>query len=215
MDLAANSGLIVSVIKREDPMGNSGRWFVDAGGKIESHSKKSISLIINTSIPFYVLSTLEVRGFLPAKHLNLISPPASTLLRPESSASSQLLRPESSTSVESSVASGTSCNSSSLEKLHLDEEQSIKNGENLYDLPPSYEEALGTDEVQSPHRYCEIDDLVEESNSKEMGATYHSADEKAESPIYAVIDDIIPPRETKGELSTTENNVSLRRDLII
>jgi len=33
LDLAANSGLIVSVIKREDPMGNTGRWFVDAGGK--------------------------------------------------------------------------------------------------------------------------------------------------------------------------------------
>lgn len=32
LDLAANCGLIVSVIKREDPMGNSGRWFVDAGG---------------------------------------------------------------------------------------------------------------------------------------------------------------------------------------
>lgn len=34
LDLAANSGLIVSVIKREDPMGNSGRWFVDAGGNL-------------------------------------------------------------------------------------------------------------------------------------------------------------------------------------
>ena len=34
LDLSANSGLIVSVIKREDPMGNSGRWFVDAGGKL-------------------------------------------------------------------------------------------------------------------------------------------------------------------------------------
>lgn len=34
MDLSANSGLIVSVVKREDPMGNTGRWFVDAGGKI-------------------------------------------------------------------------------------------------------------------------------------------------------------------------------------
>lgn len=33
MDLSANSGLIVSVIKREDPMGNTGRWFVDAGGR--------------------------------------------------------------------------------------------------------------------------------------------------------------------------------------
>lgn len=32
LDLAANTGLIVGVIKREDPMGNSGRWFVDAGG---------------------------------------------------------------------------------------------------------------------------------------------------------------------------------------
>lgn len=33
LDMAANSGLIVGVIKREDPMGNTSRWFVDAGGK--------------------------------------------------------------------------------------------------------------------------------------------------------------------------------------
>ncbi len=150
-----------------------------------------------------------MRGFLPAKHLNLFSPPASNHLRPESSASSQFLRPESTTSVASSVASLTSCNSSSLEKLHLDEEEqpSSTNGENLYDLPPSYEEALGNEEDQSPHRYCEIDDLVEESNSKEMNAAYYSPDEKAESPIYAVIEDIIPSRESKEELSSTENNV--------
>ena len=32
LDLAANSGLIVGVMKKEDPMGNTGRWFVDAGG---------------------------------------------------------------------------------------------------------------------------------------------------------------------------------------
>ena len=32
LDLAANTGLIVAVIKKEDPMGNTGRWFVDAGG---------------------------------------------------------------------------------------------------------------------------------------------------------------------------------------
>ena len=31
LDLAANSGLIVAVIKKEDPMGNTSRWFVDAG----------------------------------------------------------------------------------------------------------------------------------------------------------------------------------------
>ena len=37
LDLAANSGLIVSVIKREDPMGNSARWFVDCGGLIQSN----------------------------------------------------------------------------------------------------------------------------------------------------------------------------------
>lgn len=36
LDLAANSGLIVSVIKREDPMGNTARWFVDAGGSFLS-----------------------------------------------------------------------------------------------------------------------------------------------------------------------------------
>lgn len=52
MDLAANSGLIVSVIKREDPMGNTGRWFVDAGGKILSNSEKIISVIIIKSIHF-------------------------------------------------------------------------------------------------------------------------------------------------------------------
>lgn len=124
-----------------------------------------------------------------------------------------MLRPESTTSVASSVASFNSCNSSSLEKLHLDEAPSSTNGENLYDLPPSYEEALGKEEAQSVHRYCEIDDLVEESDSKEMGATYYSPDEKAESPIYAVIEDIIPSRERKGELSTTENNV--RNDFLV
>lgn len=89
----------------------------------------------------------------------------------------------------------------------MNEEPSSKSGENFYDLPPSYEEALGTDEAQSPHRYCEIDDLVEESNSEEIGATYYSPEEKAESPIYAVIEDIIPPTEIKGE--TTENNVRI------
>ena len=107
----------------------------------------------------------------------------------------------------SSVASGTSCNSNSLEKLHLNEEPSSKNEENLYDLPPSYEEALGTDEAKSTYRYCEIDDLVEESNSEEMCATYYSPAEKAESPIYAVIEDIIPStKDVEGEM--TENNVS-------
>ncbi len=47
MDLAANSGLIVSVIKREDPMGNTGRWFVDAGGKIILNYRKIISYLTN------------------------------------------------------------------------------------------------------------------------------------------------------------------------
>lgn len=200
MDLAANSGLIVSVVKREDPMGNTGRWFVDAGGKIILiiTGKYITSCLTNKLIPFYVSSTSEVRGFLPAKHLNLFSPPASTNLRPEST-----------TSVASSVVSVTSCNSSSLEKLYFDEEEepSSTNGENVYDLPPSYEEALGNEEAQSPHRYCEIDDLVDESNSKEMNAAYYSPDEKAESPIYAIIEDIIPSRESKEKLSSTENNV--------
>lgn len=32
LDLAASSGLIVAVIKREDPMGNVNRWYCNAGG---------------------------------------------------------------------------------------------------------------------------------------------------------------------------------------
>ncbi|KAI9555344.1 hypothetical protein GHT06_017859 [Daphnia sinensis] len=183
MDLSANSGLIVSVIKREDPMGNTGRWFVDAG---------------------------EVRGFLPAKHLILVSSPTSgQASRLSSSHSSQLLRPGSSASVGSNDVSGASCNSNSLESLKetffLDEDPSSTNQENIYDLPPSYEEALGTEGAHSPHRYCEIDDLAEECDEKES-ATCHSS-EKAESPIYAVIEDIIPSMESKEDLPTTENNV--------
>ncbi len=150
-----------------------------------------------------LLNISEVRGFLPARHLTLIPPTGSN---------NQLLRPESAASMASSGASGASGNSNSIESLRemnlLDEEQNHGNDENFYDLPPSYEEALGTQEAQSPHRYCEIDDLVEESNSGEVGATYNSP-EKAESPIYAVIEDIIPSKENKEDLSnsTSENNV--------
>ncbi|XP_057381641.1 dynamin-binding protein-like [Daphnia carinata] len=183
MDLSANSGLIVGVIKREDPMGNTGRWFVDAG---------------------------EVRGFLPAKHLSLVSSPTSgQASRLASSHSTQLLRPESSASLGSNDVSGASCNSTSLESLKetlvFDEDPTSTNMENIYDLPPSYEEALGAEGAHSPHRYCEIDDLTEECDEKEEGATCHSS-EKAESPIYAVIEDIIPSMESK-DLPTTENNV--------
>ena len=32
LDLAANSGLIVGVVKKGDPTGNAARWYVDAGG---------------------------------------------------------------------------------------------------------------------------------------------------------------------------------------
>lgn len=35
LDLAAKIGLIVGVIKKEDPMGNVDRWFVDAGGALD------------------------------------------------------------------------------------------------------------------------------------------------------------------------------------
>merc|ERR1712071_201627 len=64
----------------------------------------------------------------------------------------------------------------------------------LYDLPPSYEEAQG---IASPHRYCEIDDILNDSC------------ETLESPIYVDIEDLVPtetkpPAETKHQSS---NNV--------
>lgn len=120
----------------------------------------------------------------------------------------------------SSGASGSGF-SNSLESFRelnlLDHDPSSTNGENFYDLPPSYEEALGSEAVQSPHRYCEIDDLAEVSDSKEPGAIYYSpqSPEKAESPIYAVIDDVIPPVEKNDELPTTKNNVNSCNYLIL
>ena len=45
LDLAASSGLICAVIKREDPMSNTGRWFVDAGGTIKKRVKKNFPLL--------------------------------------------------------------------------------------------------------------------------------------------------------------------------
>ena len=149
---------------------------------------------------------LEVRGFLPARYLSPLPPTVSR-------SNNQLLRPESAASMASSAASGASGNSNSMESLneevHLMEraEQSHEDDDNFYDLPPSYEEALGKEEAQSPHRYCEIDDLVEDPNSTEMGAAYNTP-EKAESPIYAVIEDIISSsKEKKEDVPSTENNV--------
>lgn len=163
------------------------------------------TLLISKSILFKTIvfsTSLEVRGFLPARHL---SPNVFY-------GSNQLLRPESAASMASSAASGGSGTSNSLEsfkELHLlDPERSSINEENFYDLPPSYEEALGTEEVQSPHRYCEIDDLlVEGSDPKDAGAKHFSpqSPEQAESPIYAEIDDVIS--EKKEELPS-KNNVN-------
>jgi hypothetical protein len=42
MDLSANSGLIVSVVKREDPMGNTGRWFM-----FRQRQKCEVSYLLN------------------------------------------------------------------------------------------------------------------------------------------------------------------------
>lgn len=143
-----------------------------------------------------------MRGFLPAKHLSPVPQTGST----------QLLRPASAASVASSGASGSGF-SNSLESFRelnlLDHDPSSTNDGNFYDLPPSYEEALGNDAVQSPHRYCEIDDLAEVSDSKEPGATYYSPQtpEKAESPIYEVIDDVIPSVKKEDVLPTSKNNV--------
>lgn len=151
---------------------------------------------------FTFILIVEVRGFIPAKHLVPVPQSGST----------QLLRPESSASVVSSSASGASNHSNSMESFKemqlLDDEPT--HNENVYDLPPSYEEALESTEAWSPHRYCEIDSFNDESNSDERktentGATSNSP-EKAESPIYAVIEDVIPPQE-KEEKSTNQNNV--------
>lgn len=152
----------------------------------------------------FLYVSLEVRGFLPARHLHPLLQPGST----------QLLRPESSASVASSGASGGSGNSVSLESFRdlnlLDQEINIPptHNENIYDLPPSYEEAVESD-AQSPHRYCEIDDIVKGSDdSTEMA---YASPEKAESPIYAFIEDVIPPTETKLAPSN-ENNVILHNE---
>lgn len=118
-----------------------------------------------------------------------------------------MLRPESSASVASSGMSGGSGNSVSLESVRdlnlLDCDPSPTSNENLYDLPPSYEEAVES-EVNSPHRYCEIDDIVKVSDSS--AEMVYNSPEKAESPIYAVIEDVIPPSESKPT-SSNPNNV--------
>ena len=68
----------------------------------------------------------------------------------------------------------------------------------LYDLPPSYEEAQG---LTSPHRYCEIDDILNSSSDQDKGAVSNNESfEAAESPIYVEIEDIKTP-ETKQQIS--------------
>lgn len=66
----------------------------------------------------------------------------------------------------------------------------MANGETYYDLPPSYEEALSAERTSSPHRYCEIDDIINEPNPVAGGPVPLSPD-KAESPIYADIEEIL------------------------
>ena len=46
LDLSANAGLIVGIMKKEDPMGNTNRWFVDAGGITHANSLIYFRLII-------------------------------------------------------------------------------------------------------------------------------------------------------------------------
>lgn len=125
----------------------------------------------------------------------------------------------------SSGASAGSPNSNSVESLKeaqsADEEPSPSNGgdQHYYDLPPSYEEALGSEDAQSPHRYCEIDDLVvnepDAAGAEAVGAC--GVFDKAESPIYAVIDDILPSKEDskKEQQVSTENNVNKARESCI
>ena len=79
----------------------------------------------------------------------------------------------------SSAASGASGNSNSMESLN-EEVHLMERAEQSHENDP---------------------------NSAEMGAAYNTP-EKAESPIYAVIEDIIPSsKEKKEDVPSTENNV--------
>lgn len=159
---------------------------------------KQPSIIISI---FYVI---EVRGFLPAKNL--------TLVPQSSSGTSRLLRPVSAASVSSLglSASGTSNSSESLREIQqcIESEEAPNNNENYYDLPPSYEEALSIEGATSPHRYCEIDDVTNKPEPMAAGPAPLSP-EKAESPIYADIEEILESKADKveEESSSLDNNV--------
>jgi len=189
LDLSANAGLIVGIMKKEDPMGNTNRWFVDAG---------------------------EVRGFLPAKHLcplrQSTTAAAASAASAAAAASGRYLQPESvcgSIGSRSSAASATSIASSSSCESLKDAAANTSVGSHhsaLYDLPPSYEEAQG---IASPHRYCEIDDILNDSCDLDKDLSNNDSFETLESPIYVDIEDLVPtetkpPAETKHQSS---NNV--------
>jgi len=149
-----------------------------------------------------------VRGFLPSRHLGQIP------LQPSSS--SHLLRPESAVSLASSGgASGTSTSLDSFKDAQLTVEEpgaSFANSsdrkmptpeDHTYDLPPTYEEAQQTSQqIQSPHRYYEIPDDNHENNSSRREGS-----EKAESPIYADIEDVLPSKSDEEKPPPVENNV--------
>lgn len=195
LDLAANSGLIVGVMKKEDPMGNTGRWFVDAG---------------------------EIRGFLPAKYLNPLRqfPAAAAVLptapMPPTTASdiarhalqpdvnSGIRRPASASVPEASIRNSLP-SFKEAQMMTADESANSNNPSALYDLPPSYEEAQG---LTSPHRYCEIDDILDSSGDADReGASNNESFETVESPIYVEIEDLATP-ETKQHTQPTPQQSS-------
>jgi len=84
------------------------------------------------------------------------------------------------------------------------------NSSALYDLPPSYEEAQG---LTSPHRYCEIDDILNSSSDADKGGASHDESfETVESPIYVEIEDL-QISETKQHTQQTTQQSS--NDVII
>ena len=156
-----------------------------------------------------IFKFIEVRGFLPARHLSTVSNNTGT--------SNRLLRPESAASVSSSGAS-VSAHSNSVDSFRdanlIDEEPAAAAAalpENPYDLPPSYEEAQS---FPTPHRYYEIESPPEskQNNNDSIASDdlpRYSLPDKAESPIYADIDELLEkPKKPPPPTPTTSFNVS-------
>ena len=161
---------------------------------------------------FFKFKFIEVRGFLPSRYLGQIP------LQPSSSS-----RPESAVSLASSGgASGTSTSLDSFKDAQLTVEEPGASfaspsdrkmpvaEEHTYDLPPSYEEAQQTSQqIQSPHRYYEIPDDNHENNS-----AGREGSEKAESPIYADIEDVLPSKSDEEKPPPVENNVDSITEIV-